>query len=105
MDQGWAVGIGGGALAVAVAGLELGRMALKRRRNSPTPHHNGQGEWRGKMETLLEQQLECMKDLRDATTEQTRVSGLLLQQTEQHEIREREAWRDLFRIMRPRNGR
>lgn len=102
MDQGWAIGIGGGALAVAVTALELGKAALKRRKNSGP--QNSQGEWRGKIETLMEQQLDCMRELREQGAEQTRISGLMQHQIEQHETREREAWRDLFRIMRTRNG-
>ena len=54
----------------------------------------------GKIELLLEQQIELMKKADDRAVAQATSMALMQQEMENHEKRESKAWDDIFTILR-----
>jgi hypothetical protein len=89
----------GAAVAVGVTGGKLVELLWPNGNGK-----NGSGEWRSKIELLVEQQLHCMEEHQKQSAESMQMIVLMEHQMSEHEKRESQAWRDLFELLRRLKG-
>lgn len=86
----------GAGVSVGIAGSAIVNHLLG---NGKKPEAEPNG-WRAEMKTLIKQQIECTKELREQSADTGKVLGLIEHRLADHEERSSQAFRDLFELVR-----